>query len=59
MSSPLARRLTALESAPCAPRVVIRVFDTSSEAIADTEPVEPGTNLLRIVTGIRRASEEA
>ena len=59
MSSPLTRRLTALERASYVPRVVIRVFATMGEADADTEPVEPGTDVFRIVTGVVRASETA
>ena len=59
MSSPLARRLTALERVSCAPRLVIRVFETMSEADADAELPPPGATVLRIVTGVPRPSEVA
>ena len=47
----LDRRLIVLERAPAAQGVVIRVYGTHAEAIADTEPA-PGMVVLRIVTGV-------
>jgi hypothetical protein len=54
VSNPLERRLTALEQAPGASRVVWRVFGTNADADADVEPPRSGATVLRIVTGVSR-----
>jgi hypothetical protein len=58
MSVSLDRRLTALERAPGAGGVVIRVFSTvaEAEADADAKPSRPGVEVLRIITGVPRPS---
>jgi hypothetical protein len=55
MSGALDRRLTALERAPGAGGVELRVFSTIAEADADAEPARPGMALLRIITGVPRS----
>jgi len=55
MSSRLDFRVGKLERGPAGRSVVVRVFATSAETDADTEPVEPGTDVLRIVTGVPRS----
>jgi hypothetical protein len=54
MSNPLDRRLLALERAPDARGVAVRVYCTQAEAEADSEPPRPGTVVLGIVTGVPR-----
>ena len=57
MSNPLDRRLAALERAPDVNGVVWRVFGTDAEADTDTEPLAPGTTVLRIVMGVSRSPD--
>jgi hypothetical protein len=50
-------RLVKLEAAVTASREVWRVYGTHAEAAADTEPALPGTTVVRIITGVRRAPD--
>jgi hypothetical protein len=56
MRGSLDRRLTALERAPGAGGVELRVYSTVAEADADAEPARPGMKVLRIITGVPRAA---
>ena len=56
MRGSLDRRLTALERAPGAGGVELRVYSTVAEADAEAEPTRPGTEVLRIITGVPRAA---
>jgi hypothetical protein len=59
MRGSLDRRLTALERAPGAGGVELRVFSTDAEADADAKPSGPRVEVLRIVTGVPRPADAA
>ena len=56
MSSRIEARIAALERAPGANGVDLRVYGSAAEAAADTRPVGPATVI--IVTGVPRSPIE-
>jgi hypothetical protein len=56
MSGPLDQRLTALERAPGARGVDLRVYGTHAEADADPRPPGPGMKVLKVITGVVRGA---
>ena len=59
MSNPLDRRLTALESAPDASGLDLRVYGTQADADADIRSPAPGMEVICVVTGVCRPSDVA
>lgn len=57
--NPLDRRLIALERAPAARGVELRVYATEAEAKAYTKPARWGVTMLAIVTGVPRCPDDA
>jgi hypothetical protein len=57
MSGALDRRLIALERAPAARGLLLRVYAIHTDAEADREPPEPWRALLKIITGLPRAPD--
>ena len=55
----LERRLVALERAPVAFGLVVRVYATYADADADSEPLELGRRVLAVITGVPRCPDGA
>ena len=57
MSSRLDLLVGKLERAPGSGGVDLRIFGSAKEADADAEPVGPGMEVVRIVTGVPRSPD--